>query len=150
MLPREASVVSADHFRHLLIARLEGAAAQGGTKIVVTSGELCQSVRFGSHWTDACCEAMQAEIKPGDVVLVEPTRGAGMTVRYQLPRIRERTADAAGEGPPKVLGASITDSRRIALGRTALNRGLQQGSQEQLCWVDVSLALRGPTRSLSI
>jgi hypothetical protein len=29
---------------------------------------------------------MQAEVKPGDAVLVEQTSGSGMTVRYQLPR----------------------------------------------------------------
>jgi hypothetical protein len=29
---------------------------------------------------------MQAEIKAGDTVLIERTSGAGMTVRYLLPR----------------------------------------------------------------
>ena len=78
-------MVSADHFRQELITRLGRAAAEGATKIVITSGELCRSIRMGSHSTHACCEAMQAEIKPGDVVL-DQTSGAGMTVRYLLPR----------------------------------------------------------------
>jgi len=29
---------------------------------------------------------MQAEVKPGDDVLVEQDSGSGMTVRYRLPR----------------------------------------------------------------
>jgi hypothetical protein len=29
---------------------------------------------------------MQAEMKPGDILLVERANGAGMTVRYLLPR----------------------------------------------------------------
>jgi hypothetical protein len=85
-LLREAHLVSVDHFRQELIAHLRSAAEQGATKIVITSGELCRSIRLGNHSTQACCEAMQEEVRPGDVVLVEPTTGAGMTVRYLLPR----------------------------------------------------------------
>jgi hypothetical protein len=82
----EAQLVSTDHFRHELLAQLRSAAAQGATTIVVTSGELCRNIRMGSSSTHACREAMQAEMKPGDAVLVEQTSGSGMTVRYQLPR----------------------------------------------------------------
>ncbi len=32
------------------------------------------------------CDAMQAEIKPGDTMILDRTNGAGMTVRYLLPR----------------------------------------------------------------
>jgi hypothetical protein len=35
-----------------------------------------------------CCDAMQAEMKSGDILLVERTNGAGMTVRDFLPRNR--------------------------------------------------------------
>ena len=31
---------------------------------------------------------MQAEVKAGDTVLIERTGGAGMTVRYLLPRAK--------------------------------------------------------------
>jgi hypothetical protein len=79
-------VVSIDHFRYELISQLRRAAEQGATKILITSDELCQSIRMGKASTDACCEAMQAEMKPGDVLLVEQSSGAGMTVRYLLPR----------------------------------------------------------------
>jgi hypothetical protein len=78
-------VVSTDHFRHELISQLRRAAAGGATTTVVTSAGLCQSIRDAGHSTQACCEAMQAEIKPGDVVLNQSS-GTGMTVRYLLPR----------------------------------------------------------------
>ena len=85
MILREAQLVSVDHFRHELLTQLKSAADQGGTTIVITSGDICKSVRDFGHSTQACCEAMQAEVKPGDVVLVSAS-GAGMTVRYRLPR----------------------------------------------------------------
>ena len=78
-------MVSVDHFRYELATQLRSAAAQGATTIVVTSTELCRSIRNANHWTHACCEAMQTEIKPGDVV-IEQKSGTGMTVRYLLLR----------------------------------------------------------------
>jgi len=86
MILREATqLVSVDHFRHELLTQLKSAANQGGTTIVITAGELCKKIRMGNSSTQACCEAMLAEVKPGDDVLVS-TNGAGMTVRYRLPR----------------------------------------------------------------
>ena len=85
LLLREAQLVSVDHFRHELLTQLRSAAAQGGTTIVITSGELCKNIRMGNSSTQACCEAMQAEVKPGDDVLVS-TNGAETIVRYRLPR----------------------------------------------------------------
>jgi len=78
-------LVSVDHFRYELIAQLRNAAAQGATTVVVNSTELCRTIRNANHSTQACCEAMEAEIKPGDVV-IEQNSGSGMTVRYLLPR----------------------------------------------------------------
>jgi hypothetical protein len=83
---REAQLVSIDHFAHELISQLRSAAEQGVTTIVISSGELCKSIRGSGHSTQACCEAMQAEVKPCDIVLVEHDRGSGMMVRYRLPR----------------------------------------------------------------
>jgi hypothetical protein len=57
-------LVSVDHFRYELITQLRSAAVQGATTIVVNSTELCRSLRNANHSTHACCEAMQAEIKP--------------------------------------------------------------------------------------
>jgi hypothetical protein len=76
-------LVSVDHFRQELITQLRRAAAQGATTIVVTSAELCGSIRDANHSSQACCEAMQAEIKPGDAVIEQ---ASGMAVRYRLPR----------------------------------------------------------------
>jgi hypothetical protein len=79
------AMVSADHFAHELRMQLRNAAAQGATTIVITSGDLCKNIRMGNSSTQACTKAMLAEVKPGDVVLVSAS-GAGMTVRYWLPR----------------------------------------------------------------
>jgi hypothetical protein len=78
-------LVSVDHFKYELIAQLQSAAAQGATTVVVNSTELCRSIRNANHSTQACCEAMEAEINSGDVV-IEQRSGTGMTVRYLLPR----------------------------------------------------------------
>jgi hypothetical protein len=78
-------MVSADHFAHELRTQLRSAAAQGATTIVITSGELCKNIRMGDSSTQACTKATQAEVKTGDAVLVSAS-GAGMTVRYRLPR----------------------------------------------------------------
>jgi hypothetical protein len=34
----------------------------------------------------SCCDAMQDEIRLGDTLLLDRSSGAGMTVRYLLPR----------------------------------------------------------------
>jgi hypothetical protein len=85
MILREAQLVSVDHFRHELLTQLRSAADQGGTTIVITSGELCKNIRMGNSWTQACFEAMQAEVKPGDDILTSVS-GAEMIIRYRLPR----------------------------------------------------------------
>jgi hypothetical protein len=57
--------------------------------VLINSGELYRSLGGypGSmHGMPSCCEAMQAEMKAGDVLLVDRSNGAGMTVRYLLPR----------------------------------------------------------------
>jgi hypothetical protein len=78
-------LVSVDHFRHELLMQLRNAADQGETTIVITAGELCKKIRTGNSSTQACSEAMLAEVKPGDVVLVSSS-GAETLIRYRLPR----------------------------------------------------------------
>jgi hypothetical protein len=80
-------MVPVDHFTHELRSQLHSAAAQGATGMVITSSEPCKSVRMGTASMDACREAMQQEIKPSDVVVRDKDSTAGMSVRYQLPRI---------------------------------------------------------------
>jgi hypothetical protein len=82
-------MVSTDHFRQALLAQMRRASSNGRIDVLINSGELYRSLGGypgSSHGMPSCCDAMQDEIKPGDVLLLERTNGAGMTVRYLLPR----------------------------------------------------------------
>jgi 5-methylcytosine-specific restriction protein A len=82
-------LVSVDHFRQEILAQMSRATRHGSIDIVINSGELYRSLGGypGSmHGMPACCDAMRAEMVPGDILLVEQTSGPGMTVRYRLPR----------------------------------------------------------------
>jgi UDP-N-acetylmuramyl pentapeptide synthase len=79
-------MVSTDHFRHELLAQLGRAATMGSIDVLINSGELCRSISNGNSSSVACCDAMQGEFKPGDTLLLDRSNGAGMTVRYLLPR----------------------------------------------------------------
>jgi hypothetical protein len=79
-------MVSTDHFRQELRAQLGRAATQGRIDVLINSGELCRSITRGSSGSASCCDAMQGEFKLGDTLLIDRTHGAGMTVRYRLPR----------------------------------------------------------------
>ena len=79
-------MVSTDHFRQELRAQLARAGKGGRIDVLINSGELCRSITNGSSWSATCCDAMQAEFKLGDTLILDQTNGAGMTVRYLLPR----------------------------------------------------------------
>jgi hypothetical protein len=82
-------MVSVDYFRQELQAQMGRATKGGLLDFMISSGELYRSLGGypGSmHGMPLCCDAMQAEMKSGDILLVERTNGAGMTVRYLLPR----------------------------------------------------------------
>jgi hypothetical protein len=82
-------MVSTDHFRQGLLAQMRRASSSGRIDVLINSGELYRSLGGypgSSHGMPSCCDAMQDEMKPGDVLLLERTNGAGMTVRYLLPR----------------------------------------------------------------
>jgi len=82
-------MVSVDHFRQELLAQM-GRAAEGGLiDVLINSGELHRSLGGypgSKHGMPFCCDAMQDEMKPGDTIIVERSNGAGMTIRYLLPR----------------------------------------------------------------
>lgn len=83
-------MVSVDHFRQELLAQMGRAATGGRIDVLINSGELYRSLGGypgSSHGMPFCCDAMQQEMKPGDTLLVEQASGAGMTVRYLLPRV---------------------------------------------------------------
>jgi hypothetical protein len=79
-------MVSTDHFRQELLAQLDRATTQGRIDILINSRELCRSIVRGGSGSGSCCDAMQEEFKMGDRLLLDRTNGAGMTVRYLLPR----------------------------------------------------------------
>lgn len=78
-------MVSVDHFGYELRRQLNEAAANGASNLLLNSHQLCRSIRSGTAWLNACCEAMEREIRDGDVV-VQDRNGLGMTVQYSLPR----------------------------------------------------------------
>jgi hypothetical protein len=82
-------MVSTDHFRQELLAQLGRAAARGHIDILINSEELCRSVQSNSSGRPgaaSCCDAMHEEFRLGDTLVLDRTSGAGMTVRYFLPR----------------------------------------------------------------
>jgi hypothetical protein len=85
-------MVSIDHFRQGLLAQMVRAAHGGLIDVLINSGELYRSLGGypGSpHGMPTCWDAMQAEMKLGDTMLLDRTSGVGMTVRYLLPRPAE-------------------------------------------------------------
>jgi hypothetical protein len=79
-------MVSIDHFRQELLVTLRRAATEGRIDILINSGELCRNIPGTGCWSACCCDAMQEELKLGDTLVLDRTNGAGMTVRYILPR----------------------------------------------------------------
>jgi hypothetical protein len=91
MRPQEAPMVSIDHFRLELLTQMAEAATRGQMDILINPQELCRSIRTGSAWSSSCCNAMEAEMKQGDTLVVGRADRAGMTIRYLLPRTRMPT-----------------------------------------------------------
>jgi hypothetical protein len=82
-------MVTTDHFRQGLLAQMSRASKGGLIDVLINSRDLYHSLGGYSgsmHGMPSCCDAMQAEMKPGDTLVVERTNGAGITVRYRLPR----------------------------------------------------------------
>jgi hypothetical protein len=82
-------MVWTDHFRQELLAQMNRAFKGGLIDVLINSRDLHRS--FGGypgslHGMPSCCDAMQAEMKPGDTLVVERANDTGMTVRYRLPR----------------------------------------------------------------
>jgi hypothetical protein len=80
-------MVSTDHFRQGLLAQMQRASRSGF--VDVNFGQLHRSLGGypgSTHGIPNCCDAMEAEMKPGDILILERSKGAGMTVQYRLPR----------------------------------------------------------------
>ena len=79
-------MVSLDHFKHELTVTLRQAHLAGAEDLLVNSTEFVGSVRRGTLNSDTCCQAMNDEMMPGDIVEHERDGSIGLTIRYQLPR----------------------------------------------------------------
>jgi hypothetical protein len=82
-------MVSTDHFRRGLLAQMARAAKGGQIDVLINCGQLYRSLGGYPGSTPGmplCCDAMQSEMKPGDTMILDRANGAGMTVRYLLPR----------------------------------------------------------------
>jgi hypothetical protein len=82
-------MVSVDYFRRGLLEQMDRAAFGGRIDVLINSGELYRSLGGypgSTHGMPSCCDAMQAEMKLGDTMLLDRSSGAGMTIRYLLPR----------------------------------------------------------------
>jgi hypothetical protein len=66
-------MVSIDHVGHELGAQIGRAATSGATDALINSLDLCGSIPKGNYAADSCCDAMQSEIKAGDILLNERT-----------------------------------------------------------------------------
>ncbi len=83
-------MVSVDHFRQELSAQMGRALTSGAVNVLINCRDLHQSLGGypgSSHGMASCCDAIQEEMKPGDLLLIERSSDAGMTVRYYLPRM---------------------------------------------------------------
>jgi hypothetical protein len=80
-------MVSVDHFREELTVQMGRASASGAKDVFINSLDLCRSISNGKYAADSCCNAMQDEMRAGDVLLIDRNHSAGMTVRYFLPRV---------------------------------------------------------------
>jgi hypothetical protein len=78
-------MIPTDHFRQELLAQLGRAAAGGRIAVLINSAELYRSIGSGSEST--ACDAMQAECKPGDRIILGRSNGA---VSYLLRRDKDR------------------------------------------------------------
>jgi hypothetical protein len=72
-----------------MLTQMKIAAKRGAADILITSDDLC--LTLGGRWgrsesMPACCRAMKSEMRPGDALLADSSDGAGMTIRFQLPR----------------------------------------------------------------
>jgi hypothetical protein len=105
-------MVSTDHFRHELLAQLGRGATLGHIDILVNSGEPCRTIPRGSSWSTSCCDAMQAEFKPGDTMVTDRDNGAEMTVRYLMPRV-----SCGGLTAPAILQAFCSRPSSASAGR---------------------------------
>jgi hypothetical protein len=86
---REAKVIEGNYFSGELLAQMARATKRGAKHILINAYQLhCAlgDVPGADHASVACCDAMEHEIGNSDQVVVRKDNGAGLTIRYLLPR----------------------------------------------------------------
>ena len=66
-------MVSIDHFGRELGAQIGQASTSGATDALINSLDPCGSIPKGNYAAESCCDAMQGEMKAGDILLNERT-----------------------------------------------------------------------------
>jgi hypothetical protein len=97
-------MVSYDHFRQELRVQLGRASTRGAIDVLVSAGDLFDSVLKGARpdlGMGYCCDAMRDEMESRDILLVERSNGSGMTVRFMLPRREVAQREAPGKAVPQ-------------------------------------------------
>jgi len=115
------------------------AATHGLIDILINSGELNRSIHRGELGTVSCCEAMQQEIKPRDVVVLDRHSGAGMTVRKGEPWAHTSITNEIIV-TTRELGFQTTDSKGKP--RSYSPHGLRH-----LCGIELGMPVHPTTRS---
>jgi hypothetical protein len=83
-------MVSIGYFRQGLKIQMDRATLGGRIEILINSRDLHRLLGGypgSAHGMPSCCDAMEAEMMAGDILLLGRSNGAGMTVRYKLPRV---------------------------------------------------------------
>jgi hypothetical protein len=83
-------MVSIDHFGQELREQMGRAVISGAKGVLINSLDMCSSIPKGGYATESCCDAMQDEMKPGDVLLKITifTSSLGMPASSSAPYLR--------------------------------------------------------------
>ena len=103
-------MISVNHFRQELTEQMGRASASGAKDVLINSLDLSGSILMGNSATESCCDAMQDAMKAGDILHIERTHSAGMTVRYLLSR--ESVALPPKQGKQYVTPPNTDQSRQ--------------------------------------
>ena len=76
----------------------------------INSLDLSGSILMGNYATESCFDAMQDAMNAGDILHIERSHSAGMTVRYLLPR--ESVALSPKQGKQYVTPPNTDQSRQ--------------------------------------
>ena len=88
--PGSSAPPKAEEFRRTLQNLKDKAIATGKVELVISAGELHRLVggypSKGAHRMPMCCSVMRQQMRTGDIIVTEPPKGAGVSlrIRYRL------------------------------------------------------------------